>query len=153
VNENKDSSLPTRLTWLLIYQWILVLVSLYFVVTSWRLFLTYPEYGFVLQILVLACWATAISYASVGMARRSPRGLLVGMICHLLLEIPALPIMLYYGFISFQPSIWSDSGSRGWNPLFLLFALMWLPFVVLSAWAFFYLRKLRRRLFYGFSGP
>jgi hypothetical protein len=139
MNENRDSRLPAGLIWLLIYQGLLVLVGVYFIVTFGILFVTYQEYGFVLYILVLVCWGTAISYASVGMIRRRPRAFLVGMICHLLLEIPAVPLMLLFGFMGL---FWEGKG----EPLFLGFALMWLPFVLISGWGFFYLRTLRKSL-------
>ena len=134
MNENSNR-LPAGLIWLLIYQWILVLVSLYFIVTFGVLFFAYREYGFVLYILVLVCWGTAISYASVRMTRRSPRGFLVGMICHLLLEILGMVMLVAF----FAMGV-------GWDPFFLIFALMWLPFVMISGWGFFYLRALRKSL-------
>src|SRR5436309_480817 len=46
MNENSGNRLPVGLIWLLVYQWFLVLVSLYFVVTYGVLFFTYREYGF-----------------------------------------------------------------------------------------------------------
>jgi hypothetical protein len=146
MDENSDNRLPAGLICLLIYQGIVVLVSLFFVVNFWLLFLTYRDYSFVLGILVLACWATAMSYASVAMMWRSPRGFLVGMICHLILEIPALPLLLFLGFEGVV-GILSETGlARGFAEMFLIFALMWLPFVLISGWGFFYLRKLRKGL-------
>ena len=82
-------------------------------------------------------------YASRGMARRTRRPFLYGMICHLLLAILAWMGVVALIFIWFQTS-WSDSGSWVWDPLFLIFALMWLPFALISSWAFFYLRTLRK---------
>jgi hypothetical protein len=72
MTENSNNRLPAGLICLMIYQWIVVLVSLLFVVNGWVLFLTYRDYGSVLGILVLASWATAMSFASVTMMWRSP---------------------------------------------------------------------------------
>jgi hypothetical protein len=153
MNENRNNRLPTGLLCLLIYQCILVLVAfaLGYNIASmlgvWGPGTTLTASGVVvfwLQLLVLACWSTAIGFASMGMVRRSPRGLLVGMICHVILEIVALPMMLGLGFMGL-----SSFGRRGeegaWAEMFLLFALMWFPIVSVSAWAFLYLRKLRKQ--------
>jgi len=152
MNENKDTRLPTGLIWLLFYQGIFVLISLGYSVVGMVELLDSLSRPFDFDVvtsscvmLVLACWGTAMGVASVGMMRRSPRGFLLGMICHLVLEIPAFPIMLFL----FGNYVWSLVGSgegRGWASFFLIFALMWLPFVLISAWAFFYLRRLRTRL-------
>ena len=151
-NANRDSRLPTALICLLVYQWILVVVvvalgcNIATMGSGLKLEFTDRLLGW-LELLLLACWGTAMVFASVGMVRRRPRAFLVGMICHLLLEVPGLLGVFGFAFLWFQTS-WSDSGSWVWDPFFLLFALMWLPFVVISAWAFFYLRRLRRSLFW-----
>jgi hypothetical protein len=146
-NENRCSRLPTALIWLLVYQWMLV-------VAAAAMACNVAIMGFVLKLelmdrllgwlefLVLAGWGTAMGFASVGMARRRPRAFLVGMICHLLLEIPGLVGVVGFTILWLQTSR-SDSGAWVWDPFFLIFALMWLPFVLISAWAFFYLRRLR----------
>jgi hypothetical protein len=146
MNENRDNRRLPGLIWLLIYQWILVLVILYFIVTFGMLFITHGDYAFVLYILVLSCWGTALIFASVGMVIRSPRGFLVGMICHLLLEIPGLFAVLGFGFMIILSSLSADPEERGLASMFLLFALMWLPFVLISGWGFLYLRRLRKSL-------
>jgi hypothetical protein len=152
MNDNRDSRLPVGLIWLLIYQWILVLVAVALGCSMASILVSGPKWeipdvllgGF--ELLVLACWGTAMGVASVGMVRRSPRGFLLGMICHGLLEIPGLPIMVGFGGMALL-SLSGGGEGGGMEPLFLLFALMWLPFVLISAWAFFYLRRLRMQLF------
>jgi hypothetical protein len=153
MNENRDSRLPTGLIWLLFYHGILVLISLGYSVDAMVELLDSLSRGFAPEdvvifscvFLVLACWGMAMGIASLGMMGGSARGFLLGMICHLLLEIPALAMMLYL----FGMSVLSLIGSKewdGWASLALIFALMCLPFVLISAWAFFYLRRLRTRL-------
>jgi hypothetical protein len=152
MNDNKDSHRPAGLIWLLIYQWILVVIALFY---SWDVIETIAKEGgsttpvelflLLVAMLVLACWGIAMAVASIGIIRRSPRGFLIGIICHLLLEIPGLSLMLYFGFAYVFLSF-SDHESRAWAPLVGLFALMWLPFVLISGWAFFYLRRLRKSL-------
>jgi hypothetical protein len=91
MNERTDKRLPVGLIWLLIYHWIIVLICLGYLVAAVVILITDRDYvavlGAVLSILVLTCWTTAMVYASVGMVRKMRRGLLVGMICHLLLAI------------------------------------------------------------------
>jgi hypothetical protein len=83
-----------------------------------------------------------MAFASVGMLRRAPRALLVGIICHALLGILAT-----CGFVGFAGigvvSLLGGHEAAAWAPLFLIFAAMWLPFVLLSGWAFVRLRRLR----------
>ena len=147
MNENRKSRLPTGLIWLLIYQWILVLVGLYFILTFGVLSIDSGEYGFVLYIVVLAGWGTAMSSASVGITRRSPRAFLLGMICHLLLEILGLVGLIGFCSVGVLSLLGGSNEARAWAPMFLLFALMWLPFVLISGWGFFYLRRLRKSIF------
>jgi hypothetical protein len=149
MNENKDRRLPTGLIWLLVYQWILVLGSLgYSSVAAVVIVSNTPGWQGALglcALLILASWGIAMAAASIGIMRRRSRGPVLGMICHLLLEIPGLPAVLFFGcmyvLLSFSPS----ESSRAWAELPLIFALMWLPFVLTSGWAFFYLRRLRSR--------
>jgi hypothetical protein len=138
-----EDRLPRAVVALLIYHGLLLLASVFFIVTFGVFLVTQHEYGFVLYILALVCWGSAISYASVGMSRRRPGGFLVGMICHLLLAVVGL-----VGIFSLVvlPFLDGSKEAREWAPLFLLFALMWLPFVVISAWGFFYLRRLRQSM-------
>src|SRR5262249_17438011 len=125
---------------LLVYQWVVVIVlvalgcNLATMGFGLKLDLADRLLGW-LELLVLACWGTAMVFASVGMARRRPRAFVAGMGCHLLLLVPGLVCLTVFTF-------------AGWlfDPFFLFFALMWLPFVVISGWAFFYLRRLRTRL-------
>ena len=138
MNERKDNRLPTGLIWLLIYHWIIVLISLCYLVAAVVILITDREYGAVLVILVFTCWTTAMSYASVGMMRKRVRGLLVGMICHLILAILSNAALATFVIMGVLPS--------GFGPLFLLFALMWSPFALFSSWGFFYLRRLRKDL-------
>src|SRR4051794_18557898 len=67
-----------------------------------------------------------------------------GTICHLLLEIPGLVGLIGFCSLGILPYLGASKEARAWAPLFLLFALMWLPFVLISGWAFFYLRRLRK---------
>jgi hypothetical protein len=98
MSENRNNRLPTGLIWLLIYQWLLVLISLSYMVAFSADLIESGEWPGVLFILPLIGWGAAMSYASVGIMGRSPRGFLVGAICHLLLAILSL-----IGFISFFP--------------------------------------------------
>jgi hypothetical protein len=158
MNEDRDNRLPTGLIWLLIYQGILVLVSLCYVVV---LFIElygdlYGRLGSVISIadftlgvlafLVLAGWGTAMASASVGMIRRSPRGFLVGMICHLLVAILSMVGLIGFCSMGVLSLLSATNEARGFAPLFLLFALMWSPFALFSGWGFFYLRRLRKSL-------
>jgi len=156
MNENKDSRRPVGLVLLLIYQWILVMGSLTYAATV-EIWTNPPrdwgDWLAVVFFLVLACWGIAMGVASVGIMRRSPRGFLVGMICHLLLEILALPQMLFLGFLGIVGAL--SEPAQGFGEISqiaetitaILFALICLPFVLISGWAFFYLRKLRKSLF------
>jgi hypothetical protein len=153
MNEDRDNRLPASPIWFLIYQWILVLLSLcYAGISVVELFdpqggVSIAEFTVgILVILVLASWGTAIAFASVGMRRKSPRGLLARMICHLIVAILSM-----VGFITFCSlgvlSLFSASHeARGFAPMFLLFALMWLPTMLVSGWGFFCLRRLRMSL-------
>jgi hypothetical protein len=67
------------------------------------------------------------------------------MICHLLVGIPATLAVVVFGGM-YLSSLSGSGETRGWGELFLIFALAWLPFAVISDWAFFYLRRQRRRL-------
>lgn len=143
MNERNDNRLPAGLIWLLIYHWIIVLIGLGYLIASVVIFITDLEYAVTLVILVLTCWTSAMSYSAVGMMRKRLRGLLVGMICHLILAIlsnAALATFAIMGVLS-----WSHD-AKAWAPLWLLFALMWSPFALFSSWGFFYLRRLRKDL-------
>jgi hypothetical protein len=143
-SDSRDSRLSARLIGLLIYQWILVTIALAYSAAG-----TVAVWGEqeplvpLLALLVLACWGTAMGVAALGVRRRRPREILLGMVCHLLLAIPGGLAIGTLGFMFVATSLNSSHDARAWAPLFLLFALMWLPFVLLSAWAFFYLRRLR----------
>ena len=106
-NENRDSRLPTALICLLMYQSIVVVVvvalgcNIAAMGSGLRLEFTDRLLGW-LELLVLACWGTAMVIASVGMVRRRRRAFLVGMICHLLLEIPGLLAVFGFAFLWFQ---------------------------------------------------
>lgn len=150
MSERNDNRLPAGLIWLLIYHWIIVLIGLGYLVAAVVILFeatTDRDYvavlGAALSVLVLTCWTTAMSYAAVGMMRKRPRGLLVGMICHLILAILSnvgLGTFCCMGVLSWP------SRSHGWADLLLLFALMWSPFALFSSWGFFYLRRLRKDL-------
>jgi hypothetical protein len=137
MNGNRRSRLPIALVLLLIYQGILVLASLG-PLAAWL------EWG-PGPFLALAAFGIAMLFASVGMARRSPRGLLLGMIVHLLVAIPALLIVLCSMFFGIEMLI-QEGGFGGWSNLAFILALMWLPFLLISGWAFLYLRRLRKSL-------
>jgi hypothetical protein len=95
-----------------------------------------------LALSICACWAATMLLASAGMIMQKPRAYLVGMICHLLLAITASVHVILFACLAL-----SDPQDKILTPMFVLFALMWLPFAAIPAWAFFYLRKLRTRLF------
>lgn len=158
MNEDRHNRLPIGLIWLLSYQGILVFVSLYFVVVLFidlygdlyhRLGRVISIADFVLgvlEFLVLASWGTAMASASVGMIRRRPRGFLAGMICHLLVAILSTIGLIGIGSVGMFSLRSASQEARGFAQLFLLFALMWLPTLLVSGWGFFYLRKLRKSL-------
>jgi len=133
MNADRKIRLGLGLILLLIYQWILVLISL----ASFTL-------------IIPPLWGIAMGFASVEIMRRRPRGFLIGMICHLLLEVVGwlivLPIVAMFVRVFMDNSLDKSSSaeSRGWAGLVMMFALMWLPFLSLSAWAYFYLRRLRK---------
>lgn len=81
-------------------------------------------------------------YAAVGMMRKSLRGLLAGMICHLILAVLSNAGLATFAFLG----VCSLFGAPTWAPLFLLFALIWSPLALFSSWAFFCFRKLRKDL-------
>ena len=166
MNENKESRLPGGLILLLIYQWILAVISLGYSgaaivglsnfagppLVSLDLGLTSSgdpsvPFNYVvmwIQFLVLACWGAAMLFASLGMVRRSPRAFLLGMMCHLPLAIPALLAVLFFGHAGVSGLLSQQGAGSAWAPLMFILALMWLPFLLISGWAFFYLRRLRK---------
>ncbi len=150
MNETRDDRLPAGLIGVLVYQWLLVLGSLGYVGIAAVVLLGNlpPDWDLVLGLVgvsILAAWGSALACALIGIMRRSPQGYRLGMICHLLLEVPGLPAVLLFGG-AFAVLLLGNRESRAWAPLPLLFALMWLPFVLISGWAFFYLRRLRQSL-------
>jgi|GEM_PF-6097606 hypothetical protein len=143
MHEDRDNRLPAGLIWLLIYQGILVLVSLCYAVAFFLeiyddLFRRVGRFNIadftlgLLYVLVLASWETAMAFASVGMTRRSPRGFLVGMICHLLVAILSMVGLSGFCCMGVLSSLSATNEARGFAPLFLLFALMWLPTLLAS---------------------
>lgn len=144
MNDRSGSRLSAGLIWFLIYHGIVVLIGLGYLVTAVVILITDREYGAVLVILVLTCWTTAMSYAAVGMITKGQRGLLVGMICHLLLAILSNIVLATFAILGFLSGLNQDG--KSWAPMFLLFALMWSPFALFSNWGFFYLRRLRKDL-------
>ncbi len=138
MNENTESRLLIGVIFLLIYQTILGVGSLWpLPVGLERGLWTFPVMG--------GC-GLALILVSVGMARRSPRAFLVGMICHLLLAIPAFVAVLVFGYGGVSGLLSEEGAGSAWAPLILLLALMCLPFALISGWAYFYLRRLRNRL-------
>jgi hypothetical protein len=118
---------------MLIYQAFLVLFTFYFVVS----FLSHdylPVYGFVP--VCSLCWGAAMTYASIGMIMRSPQAFLVGMICHALLEMIGTVLTCLYSMAAVATH----------ETEYLVIALMWLPFLLISGWGFFFLGSLRQRL-------
>jgi hypothetical protein len=153
MNEARDDRLPVGIRWLLVYQGLLVLASLYFLVLyGYALIRGWPSSAsgeiplLLLFLLLLVGWAVALAYASAGMTRRQPRGFLTGMTCHLLLGIVALVLLVVYGSAGVLGYLSKDKEAKTWAPLLLSFGLIWLPFVLVSGWGFFYLRRLRKRL-------
>lgn len=143
MNERNDNRSSAGIIWFLIYHGTVVLIGLGYLVAAVVILITDREYGAVLVILVLTCWTTAMVYAAVGMVRKSPGGLRVGIICHLLLAILSNIGLATFAFMAVL--CWSHD-AKAWAPLFLLFALMWSPFALFSSWGFFYLRGLRQDL-------
>jgi hypothetical protein len=157
MNDNSKSRLPTGLICLLIFQWVLVLVSLGYSVAGTLALGFHPDFSsedasivesflFSCVPLVLAGWGLAMGYASIGIVRRSSQGFRIGMICHLLLGVVG------WAFVLILVGSWAlirthSGGQEGMEGLFLLFAFMWLPILLPSAWAFFYLRRLRKSQF------
>src|SRR4051812_23277676 len=98
MSQERDGHLPDGLIALLFYQWVLVLHSLggtIGAVVGLMDIVSRPfEVGDVVLVagamVVLAGWATLMVAASVGIARRSSRAFLLGMIGHLILEVPGL---------------------------------------------------------------
>src|SRR5260370_14315644 len=118
MNDNKDGNRPVGLVWLLIYQCILGVIALALGSAAMVEVLITPEDELLPELLavvgwpVLACWGIAMGVASIGIIRRSPRGFLIGIICHLLLLIPSLSLMVYLGF-SYVYMSFGDSESTG----------------------------------------
>jgi hypothetical protein len=153
MNVARDDRLPVGIMWLLVYQGLLVLASLFLLVLyGYALVSGFPDSAsgeipfLVLFLLLLVGWALALAYASVGLTRRRPQGILVGMICHLLLGILAMILLVGYGSVGVLGYLSKDREAKTWAPLLLFFGLIWLPFVLVSGWGFFYLRRLRKRL-------
>lgn len=150
MNENSDHRVGPGLVWLLLYQCILALLlgaEGYNFATEGAgagLSLADRLLGWLASVLCVG-GALAIVWASVGMLRRRPRAYLVSMICHLLGAIIAMSGVIACGIVF----IVADRGGheeKAWAPMFLLFALLWLPVAVLACWAFVYVRRLRTRL-------
>ena len=119
---------------MLIYQGILVLLTCYFVVSFGSH--DYLPVHVLIWVYVLICWGTAMTYASIGMIMRSPPAFLVGMICHALLEMIGMVLACLYSMAAVATH----------ETEYLVIALMWLPFLLISGWGFFFLGILRRRL-------
>src|SRR5213080_2896758 len=100
INEIRDRRLPTSLIGLLVYQWLLVTIALAYSAAA-----TVVVWGErepvlpLLALLVLAGWGVAMGVAALGIRRRSPRGMFLGMVCHLLLAIPGVLLMGTFGFM------------------------------------------------------
>jgi heme/copper-type cytochrome/quinol oxidase subunit 3 len=150
MQQDRETRTPTGLVVLLIYQWILVLICLGyssgFAVTIWQDPGAYLPHAAFLLFLLIPIWGVAMGFASLAMTRRSRQGFQWAMICHFLLGMVGSGFVLTHGYIYIQMSSKGSSDTRAWAPLFLIVALMWLPFVLISVWAFFYLRRLREPL-------
>ncbi len=152
MTDNKDNHQPAGLFFLEFYQWFLVLIALGYS-SAVTVFLATGEWKHLGEQLVFlginlvpACWGIAMAIASNGIKRRSPRGFVLGMICHLILEIPALVMILMFLFGGGVNSLGEGGVGGAFASLGLLCALVLLPFVLISGWAFFYLRRLRKSL-------
>jgi hypothetical protein len=146
----KDKRLPAGLIGLLIYQGLAVVsaVGMGCIVArmTFQVKTGLPDMLFgLLMVAVLFGWGATMGVVSEGMTRRSSRAFLVGIVCHVLLEITAL-IFMFSFLVLWWVTGWNEHGTWVWDPFFLIFAGMWSPFVLISAWAIFYLRKLRRSL-------
>ncbi len=142
MNEHVENRWPTGLKWLLVYQFILVVISVYFILTYVTLFIAYKETAFMLYVAIIACAALAISIASVGMMRRSHRAVVLGMICHLLIAVLSVVGLIGFFLVGLLASSQGGHEGKAMFPMFLMFALMWSPFILISGWAFRYLRDL-----------
>ena len=140
MNPESGIRLGLGLVGLLLYQWMLALGSVGYSCAAGVVVLSLPDWdlttGLALFILlILACWGIAIGFASVEISRRRSRGLLVGMICHLILEVIGLPFMLVLVGLYFSVLLTvTTTLARGWRAY--LCSRLWLPFVLISAWAF-----------------
>ncbi len=130
MNDNKEIHLPSGLIFLLFYQGILVLVSLG-PLAAWLEMGPWP-------FLLLVAFGIAMFFASVGMAQLRPRGFILGITCHLLLAIPAFLAVSYSILWGLQLLI-QEAGFGGWATFAFSLGLMWLPILLISGWACFYL--------------
>jgi hypothetical protein len=142
--------LPPGLIGLLTYQWVAVVsaVGMGCIVArmTFQAKTGLPDMLLnLLTVAVLFAWGATMAVVSDGMTRQSSRAFFVGIVCHVLLEIPAL-IFMFMFLVLWLESSWNEHGTWVWDPFFLIFAGLWSPFVLISAWAIFYLRKLRRSL-------
>jgi hypothetical protein len=154
-NNNQHNRLPAGLMCLLLYQGFLTLCSLGYTIAAVveLVDMMGPSsyvagVGEVLMtssvIIVLAGWTAAMIYASVEIVRRRPRGFFLGMLFHLLLEVVGWSFVLF--LLGAALVAVRDKDGRGWAGLFLLFAFLWLPFLLPSLWAYSYLRRCRASL-------
>src|SRR5262245_6297798 len=138
--EPNDNRSLAGMKWVQLYQWILIAVSVYFIVQYVQLMIAYDDLGFLMYIVPLTIAAMVLIWTSLGMLSRNQRAFFIAMTCHLLVAIVAgigLICFLGIGLIS------SGSGhdAAAWSPMFFLFALMWLPLVLISGAVFYYLHK------------
>jgi hypothetical protein len=138
---------PTGLIFLLIYQWILVLIALgttIFVASWFRLECTLEGGIGCVFLVVPSCFGTAMAVASIGIICRKSWAFLLGMICHLVLEVIGWSfVLILLGTPAYIQMTTSDRWSRSVADLYVVFAIMCLPLNVPSAWAFLYLRRRR----------
>ena len=91
-------------------------------------------------------WGTVVGFASVAIVMRRRGGFALAMICHLLLAIPGLALLFVLGVSAFWCLGAAARETQSFAALWFLLFLVLLPFVVISGWAFFYLRKIRKCL-------
>jgi hypothetical protein len=138
--EPNDNRSLAEMKWVQLCQWILIAVCIYFIVRFVQLMIAYDDLGFLMYIVPLTIAALLLIWTSIGMLRRNPRAFFVAMICHLLVTIvAAIGLICFLGIGLFSSVGGHDAAA--WSSMFFLFALMWLPFVLISGGVSYYLHK------------
>jgi len=94
---------------------------------------------------VCACWAIAMVFAAVGMVRQKPGAHVASMAGHLVVGIAGLAGVLGFAVMSLLSALSDDNEVKGFAPMFLIFAALWLPCAGIAGAMFFYIRRLGPR--------